>query len=175
MRSAQRAGGQDAVGFDVPQTEDDTHKHLVICSVHLAHNDQPRYCSLEGGLFPSGSFIFLAQRGMNDRSEYPRVYTRSRKPLLMGCTQQQDSRKPGVTAAQHRRPRGACVPGWATAHIWEPTTTSTKAPCIDLTVTAQWRTLVGRATDMTLAPGSAMRRRSPRACSLLEERWRMAG
>ena len=46
---------------------------------------------------------------------------------------------------------------------WESTTTSTKAPCIDLTVTAQWRTLVGRATDMTLAPGSAMRRRSPRA------------
>ena len=43
-----------------------------------------------------------------------------------------------------------------------------KAPCIDLTVTAQWRALVGRATDMTLAPGSAMRRRSPRACSLLE-------
>ena len=37
-------------------------------------------------------------------------------------------------------------------------------------MTAQWRTLVGRATDMTLAPGSAMRRRSPRACSLLEER-----
>ena len=133
---------------------------IEISSLHqLAGLKRPR---ISRRCFPPG-LAFSHSVALNDRSEnlmskatIDGLHTAAR--LLKTW-----SNAPAAPTAA----RCVCT-GWATAHIWEPTTTSTKAPCIDLTVTAQWRTLVGRATDMTLAPGSAMRRRSPRACSLLE-------